>query len=285
MREVLIGTAACLAVIAAPAVAKEAAPAEVMILGTYHMGNPGRDLANMEADDVTRPRRQAEMEALAEALAGWRPTKILVEWERPAPFTVERYRAFGPEDLLTDRNEVVQIGFRLARRLGHGEVYGFDEQGGDGEPDYFPFDRVQGWAAAHGRSAVVDETLSFFRAMVAEEGRALADHSIAEMLLIHNDPARDRMGHARGYYAFLPLGDAEDQVGAELNSYWYMRNAKMFAKAALIAEPGDRLLVLVGSGHRYWLTHFAETTPGFTSVDPRPWLQRAVAEERETAVE
>jgi hypothetical protein len=54
-----------------------------------------------------------------------------------------------------------------------------------------------------------------------------------------------------------------------------MRNAKMFAKIALIAEPGDRLLVLVGSGHRYWLTHFAENSPGFTSIDPRPWLQRA----------
>jgi hypothetical protein len=280
MRTALIGAAACFSAMASPAAAQDAASAEVMVLGTYHMGNPGRDLANMEADDVTRPQRQAEIAAVTAALAAWRPTKILVEWERPAPFTVDRYRAFREADLQTERNEVVQIAFRLARMLGHEDVYGFDEQPSDGEPDYFPFGRVQAWAQAHGRGALIDDTLDFFRAMVAEEGRALADLSIAEMLLVHNDPERDLMGHSRGYYAFLPLGDADDQVGAELNSYWYMRNAKMFAKAALIAEPGDRLLVLVGSGHRYWLTHFAETTPGFTSVDPRPWLERAVAQGR-----
>jgi len=278
MRKALIGAAGLLAAMAAPGAAQDAAPAvEVMILGTYHMGNPGRDLANMEADDVTQLRRQAEIAAVAEALAAWRPTRVLVEWQRPAPFTVERYRAFRPEDLATDRNEVVQIGFRLARMLGHEEVYGFDEQSGEGEPEYFQFDRIQSWASAHGRGALVDETMGFFRSMVEEEGRAQADRSIAEMLMLHNDPERDRIGHSRGYYGFLPLGDGDDQVGAEFNSYWYMRNAKMFGKIALIAEPGDRVLVLVGSGHRYWLTHFAEITPGFTSVDPRPWLQRAAA--------
>ena len=54
-----------------------------------------------------------------------------------------------------------------------------------------------------------------------------------------------------------------------------MRNAKMFAKIGLIAKPGERVLVLVGSGHKYWLDHFAATTPGFTSVDPRAYLKKA----------
>jgi hypothetical protein len=278
MRRALIGAVACLAAIAGPAAAQEAAPlVEVMILGTYHMGNPGNDLANMEADDVTRPRRQAEIAAVAEALATWRPTRVLVERQRPAPFTDDLYPAFRLEDLATDRNEVVQIGFRLARMLGHEEVYGFDEQPGEGEPEYFQFDRIHSWASAHGRGALVDETMGFFRSMVEEEGRAQADLSIAEMLMVHNDPERDRLGQSRGYYAFLALGDADDQVGAEFNSYWYMRNAKMFAKVALIAEPGDRVLVLVGSGHRYWLTHFAQIAPGFVSVDPLPLLERAAA--------
>jgi hypothetical protein len=278
MRAAWIGFAATLAAWAAPAAAQPTAQpgrVEIMILGSYHMGNPGRDLANMQADDVTQPHRQRELQAVADALARWRPTRILVEAERPAPFTLDRYRSFRMEDLATNRNEIAQIGYRLARQLGHAEVYAFDEHGAEGEPDYFQFGRIQAWAAANGRTAEVDAMLGFFRDLVAEDGRAQAGHNIAELLLRQNDPARDLLGHQRGQYAFLGFGDADNQVGAEFNSYWYMRNAKMFAKIGLISRPGDRLLVLVGSGHRYWLNHFAETTPGFVPVDPRPWLQQA----------
>lgn len=281
MRTGLIMISAICAAWAAPVVAQAELtappPAEVMVLGVYHMGNPGQDLVNMEADDVTQPRRQVEIRAVVDALASWRPARVLIESERPAPFTVERYRTFRPEELATNRNENVQIGFRLARQLGHSEVYGFDERGGEGEPDYFQFGRVQAWANANGRGRVVEDTLAFFRATVAEEGRAQANHNVAELLLRQNDPALIRLSHSRGHYAMLGLGDADNQVGAEFNSFWYMRNAKMFAKIALIARPGERVLVLVGAGHAYWLTHFAEMTPGFTSVDPRPFLRAAAA--------
>lgn len=281
MLKSLVAVAAALLALAMPVAAQPApAPVEVMVLGTYHMANPGRDVVNIEADDVTHPRRQAEIAAVTDALAAWRPTKILVESQRPAPFTVDEYRSFDSGDLGSERSESVQIGFRLARRLGHRDVFGFDEQPGDGEPEYFQFGRLRNWATRHGRVSVIDEALAFIQDFVAQDGRVQQDQSIAEILLRHNDPERDRIGHARAYYAMLPLGDADDQVGAEFNSYWYMRNAKMFAKVGLVAEPGDRVLVIVGSGHRYWLTHFAELTPGFRLVDSRPWLQRAAAASR-----
>lgn len=250
-------------------------PVEVMVLGTYHMGNPGRDLANARADDVTQPRRQAELAALANAIARWHPTKILIEVQRPAPFTVDRYRQFTPDQLATNPNEIWQIGFRLAHQLHHRDVYGFDEQPGPGEPDYFQWDRVEAFAAAHGRSGEVQDTNAYFHAQSAAFERTQSTRSVAELLLAENDPVANRIDNSRGYYFALPFGDADNQVGAEFNAYWYLRNAKMFAKIALIAEPGDRLLVLVGAGHRYWLTHFAESVPGFRSVDPRPFLRRA----------
>lgn len=259
--------------VAAPAEAAE--PVQVMVLGTYHMGNPGQDLANVQADDVTTPGRQAELAAVAAAIERWRPTKVLVEAQRPAPFAVEQYRAFTPAMLASNRNETWQIGFRIARDLGHADVYGFDEQPGPGEPDYFPFDKVEAFAKAHGRTAEVESTLAFFQERAAAEEKLQPKLSVAELLMRHNDPAAAREDHRRGYYGMLGIGDADDQAGAELNAYWYMRNAKMFAKIGLIAAPGDRLLVLVGSGHGYWLRHFASETPGFVSVDPMPYLKQA----------
>lgn len=250
-------------------------PVEVMVLGTYHMGNPGRDLANVEADDVTRPRRQRELQAVADAIARWRPDRILVEMERPAPFTVPGYHSYTPADLATRRNEIVQLGYRLARQLGHREVYGFDEQPGPGEPDYFQFDRVGAYAAGHGMSSRVTAIETYFRGLAARTSADQHRLSVAALLLQNNDPTRDRALHARGYYGVLSVGDADAQVGAEFNAFWYLRNAKMFAKVGLIAHPGERVLVLVGSGHRYWLTHFAATTPGFRDVEPAPYLRRA----------
>jgi len=41
---------------------------EVLLLGTYHMDNPGRDAVNVEADDVLSADRQSELEQLCDRL-------------------------------------------------------------------------------------------------------------------------------------------------------------------------------------------------------------------------
>jgi hypothetical protein len=264
-----------LAAALAAAAPGEAEPVELMVLGSYHMGNPGRDLVNVKSDDVTQPRRQAELQAIADEIARWKPTKVAVEMQRPAPFAVEEYRSFTADQLKTKPNEIYQIGFRIAKQLGHRDVYGFDESPADGEPDYFPFGKVDAFARANGKGAMVDSMLDFFKRRATEQEQVQARLSVAELLLRHNDPKDEQESHGRGYYGMLAIGDADTQPGAELNAYWYMRNAKMFAKLGLIAEPGDRVLVLVGSGHNYWLRHFARETPGFVNVDPRPYLEAA----------
>jgi hypothetical protein len=264
-----------LAAALAAAAPGEAEPVELMVLGSYHMGNPGRDLVNVKSDDVTQPKRQAELQAIADEIARWKPTKVAVEMQRPAPFAVEQYRNFTLADLKSKPNEIYQIGFRIAKQLGHRDVYGFDESPADGEPDYFPFGKVDAYARANGKAELIDSMLAYYKGRAAEQEQIQARLSVAELLLRHNDLEDERASQGRGYYSLLSVGDADAQPGAELNAYWYMRNAKMFSKLGLIAEPGDRVLVLVGSGHNYWLRHFARETPGFVNVDPRPYLKAA----------
>jgi hypothetical protein len=95
--------------------------------------------------------------------------------------------------------------------------------------------------------------------------------SVAALLARHNEPARIRMMHAF-YNALLAFGDTTAQPGAELDAAWYLRNARIFAKLIQIAKPGDRVIVLFGAGHAYWLRHFVETTPGFELVEPGRYL-------------
>ena len=267
--------------LAAPAMAAEPnapAPIEVMVVGSYHFGNPGLDLNNVKADDVLKPQRQKELEELATALAQFHPTKIAVERIAKSPALIDhRFAELAPADLKTNRDERYQIAYRLARQLNMATVYAIDEQPDEtapAEPDYFPFDKVVAWAKANGKEAALDGLLDQGKAEVSQLEKWQAEGSIAHVLLNLNRPAQTERDQ-RWYYRVLEYGDPDKQPGAELNAYWYMRNAKIFGKLMTVAKPGDRILVVYGSGHNYWLRHFAATTPGYRNVDPTPYLRKA----------
>lgn len=271
----LFAAAVALALPAA-ALAEDSAPVEVMILGTFHFANPGQDLNNAKVDDVLTLKKQAELREVADRLAAFQPTKIAIERQAKGPgFKVAAYDSFTPAALDKDRNENAQVGYRLAHRLGHKAVYGFDEQPGPGEPDYFPFDKVQAYATANGKTEWLNGLFAGAQAYIKRFEAAQATSTMAELLAQANDPADLAHLHRTGYYEMLKLGDGEAQPGADLNAMWYLRNAKMFGKLTNIAQPGDRVLVLVGSGHAYWLRHLVAETPGYRLVDPVPYLKGA----------
>ena len=133
----------------------ETEPVQVLIVGTYHFGNPGLDLHNVKTDDVRTPAKQAELVDLVARLARFNPNKIAVEAVSDRDdLTTKKFDGFMPETLTKDADERVQIAFRLARKLGHKSVYGIDEQ--SDKIDYFPYDKVQNYAKTHGQTATLD---------------------------------------------------------------------------------------------------------------------------------
>ena len=263
----------CGLLVAAEACADGAPPVQVMVLGTYHMDNPGLDLHNARADDVLTPRRQAELAAVAEALAAFKPTVIAIERVTPAPaYEDAAYRGFDGSQLASRRDERVQIGYRLARLAGIETVHGIDEQPSQGEPDYFPFERVQAGVQRRGEDAALATLMSRTGKLIADFENLQASSTVAELLIDANDPRT--LADPSMYYQMLAFDAGEDQPGAELLGYWFMRNAKIFAKLIDVVKPGGRVVVLFGGGHKHWLEHLARNTPGFEVVDPVPYLQR-----------
>lgn len=266
------GIAFAAALFAASAAAAEDQTVKVMVLGTFHMANPGRDIHNTDVDDVTTPQKQRELEDVAQRLGVFKPTKIALEGDaKTDDFTSAPYHSFKPEDLTSNRNEIVQIGYRIAHESHHEDIYLIDES--SDVIDYFPYQAVVDYAGENGQTAVIDELNAAVEKTIGLFEEAQKQSTIAELLAGMNDPATIADEHDRFYYSLLQLADREAQPGAELNAYWYMRNAKIFSKLIQVARPGDRIIVVFGAGHAYWLRHFVENTPGFELVEPNDYLR------------
>jgi hypothetical protein len=238
----------------APQAEKAAASlrAEVLVLGRYHMANPGHDIYNMRADDVLAPKRQAEITAVVEALKKFRPTKVAVEADVQADRVPKAYADYVAGKHELTRNEIEQLGFRLARDLGHKSVYGVDVDGD------FPYQRLVNYARGSGRSKDLDTIMGGFGAMTKE---FLASHTILETLVFMN--ADDRADESLGLYLRLAgLGESGDWAGADLVADWFRRNIRIYSNVArLVDGPNERVLVLYGAGHLEWLQRAVAANP------------------------
>ena len=235
-------------------VPRAAARPEILVLGTYHMASPGRDVHNTPADDVLAPARQREIAELLAVLARFRPTKIAIESDpggrRPAQYAdylVGRYALA--------RNEIDQVGFRLAKQLGHAAVYPVDADGD------FPYLRVRNYARANRLGARFDSLEARTGARVRAEGEYLRTHTVLETLRLMN--ADSAAARAVGeYFAWVPFGEPYEYAGPDLVAAWYQRNVRIYHNIrALTAAPGDRVLVVYGAGHLGWLRQMAASDP------------------------
>lgn len=260
---ILVSLASALSV--SPQAPGSAEPAHVLVLGTYHFANPGLDIVQSEVADVLSATKQAEIRAVVEALARFRPTKVAVE---QVPATAPRldsiydaYRSGGHE---LSRNETQQLGFRLAAMFEHPRVYPIDHRG------EFPFDAVMQYAELHD-SAFVTFVHEELARITAEANRQQRENTIGEILRMMNEPASLAEGHGT-YMRFARVGAGDSYVGAALLSNWYERNIHIFANLQRIVEPGDRTLVIVGGGHAPILRELVAYDPGMVLVDVLQYL-------------
>lgn len=241
---------------------------EVLLLGSYHMSNPGADLFNVEADDVFAPARQAEIEDVVVRLAAFRPTRVAIEADWGDSTDPARYRAYRSGSHELSRSESQQIGFRLARRMDLPKVDAIDMTG------EFPFGPVQELAQS-------DSTLMPYlaggaavgQAAVEEIGRWLAEGTIGQTLHRMNTPEAIHRSHEVYLEFLLPVVDERTAPGADLVAGWYERNIRIFANLHRMGlGPEDRVLVLFGAGHVPILRQLVADSPYFCVEDPLRYL-------------
>lgn len=250
---------------------------EVMLLGVYHMANPGQDEHNLEADDVLADPRQRELETLVDRLGAWEPDYVAVEWPRDRQSEVstayEAYRAGeldGPVGELERRNEIVQLGFRLAARKDHQSVSAIDhklpmdahlDESEDVSLGDFPDPEA------------VEYPLPDPEAMIREENERLAESTISEFLVHLNREEQLRLNGSLTLAAGLTHDGEREHAGARLATAWYERNLRIVENLwDAVDATHERVCVPIGSAHVKPLRHFLDEVPMFCPVSPLSYL-------------
>ena len=229
------------------AAGREAKKAHVLVLGAFHMNNPGHDIFNLQVDDVLVAKRQKEIAETVAILKRFRPTKIALEADFGNDQMTKNYEAYLEGKYELTRNERDQIGLRLAKELGHKQIYSIDADGD------FPFDKVQEFAKKNGKQRELDDWMKEIPKLLEKESMILRDGTITDLLQFVNRPERIRQDQEE-YLDFAQFADGKQYPGPDLLAEWYRRNIRIYANLRNIITSGeDRVLVIFGSGHLYWL--------------------------------
>ena len=244
---------------------------QLMIVGVPHFANPGRDVAKTDVEDVFSAQRQREIEAIVEALAAFRPTHVAVEWDASKQEALDqRYAAYLAGTYELTRNEVDQLGLRLAKRLGLKRVDAVD-WGGDapGKPNDYNY---VAWLEANGRGDVWADFQKTVQAYANAEQARHRCQSIADWIRGYAEPAT-LFEMAQPYYDIATFGTHEDNPGAAWVSSWYLRNLRIFNYLRDIGgAPGRRTVAIFGAGHAPLLRDNARGSGVMELVEPADYL-------------
>jgi hypothetical protein len=241
---------------------------QVTVLGTYHFSNPpqiaGFDLGN---SDIKSPQRQKELERVLIELENYNPTKILIEKQIGEEIWNDQYEKYlnhqNPDSL--GKNEIYQIGFRLAGRLGHKKLYPFDYKV---KLNYSPLMELlkEDTLFSNNIDKVQMEIMNTAIGLFSK----LDTVSLSEIFRVMNSEYYVENIDNKYYMEVLKLGKDSNYAGVDLYLSWLERNLKMFHNITRITDfnnKDERLLIIVGSAHTKYLKDLIEDSQYFEYID------------------
>ncbi len=241
--------------------------AQVMVLGVYHMDNPNQDYVKTNVDDHLSQKRQEQIAEVAALLAKFKPTRIVLEAVDGVSPVPRNYEAYLKGEYTLKADERDQLGFRLAKQLGHKRVYGVDHRLG------MDIESVVQAAQQSGNRAFL-ETFQSVMAEVQEFEKRKATMTVREILAEMNDQKQIVKAHDL-YLQIARVRSGEKFVGADVLTAWYQRNFRIFSNLAPVIElTEDRVLVIFGQGHAPILREMVQSSPDLQLVEPNDYLKQ-----------
>jgi hypothetical protein len=166
---------------------------------------------------------------------------------------------------------VEQIGFKLAKRLHHAEIYPVDYlMWMDGRVPAEIADPVVKPKPSNRSDEPAEETPDWIK----KEEELFKTSTVLEYLRYLNSDAARRPDHASCFDLLLPGDSNAPYRRTDLVTNWYKRNLRIFTNINRMAKfPGDRILLVIGSGHLTILSDFARSSNYFCLVNAEDYLK------------
>lgn len=241
--------------------------AQVMILGAYHMDNPNQDYVKTQVDDHLSQKRQEQIAEVAALLAKFKPTKIVLEAVEGVTSIHRHYEAYLKGEYKLTADERDQIGLRLAKQLGHKQVYAADHKLD------MDFGGVIEAAQKSNNRAFLEQFQSVMGEIEAFEKRKTT-MTVRDILIEMNSPENNAKAHDL-YIQMARVRNGDKFVGADVLAGWYQRNFRIFSNFAPVIESSeDRVLVIFGAGHAPILRELIQSSPDLQLVEPGDYLKK-----------
>jgi len=240
----------------------------VILLGTFHYGATS-DRNSTPFADLFSPKRQKELIELVASLQKVHPSKVFVESPPANQAKYDSLYSLYKKNELTDtnilRNEIVQIGFRLANSANLPAPVCVDYR------QELPYDAMEKFEKGIGSDTTIQFPPFFsipYPFTDSTKKLSLKKMSLSEYYVPFNDLYHRQQNEFDYLHYGLGYGYKDDYTGTEFTASWYNRNLKILTNIFRSLQPTDKCIVVVfGMAHTNTLRQFFENHPSFEIVE------------------
>lgn len=240
---------------------------KVLTLGVFHFdrSRDGSDLVAKNHIDITTEHNQSELDSIIQKLKAFNPSKIAVEWRPEYQKTLDSlYQEYISGNYQLGKNEAFQIGFKLAKILGHDKIYCVDNN----PPIPENINEIDDW------EVYADSLghLGLWRSYDKENERyntfldTIQSHlNVKDYLLLINSQENIIRNKQLWTTGLVNVGYLDKYVGADLLGRWYRRNSRIYAnsKNLVNSDSKENLLIIYGGAHKWILDELFQSSPDF----------------------
>ena len=254
---------------------------KVLLLGVFHFSGEQVDI-NTTPDalsvNMLLPERQKQIKNLVDALAKFKPTKIVIEAPPQSQARYDSLLALYKSGGLKMSSkfmagETVQLAFRLASKLGLNTVYPVDAKAF--RFHLSPADSAVTFTKYKDQS---DSTFDYWDARY--EAESSLDHSLCyrlplnEYLRYLNSPERIARSNGR-WLITTKRGTNQEPIGADgFITRYFNRNVRIYSNIQrVVTRKDDRILVIYGATHMFMLSALFNASPEFAVEDVMRYLK------------
>ncbi len=253
---------------------------QVLMLGSFHFKDAGLDQYKPKYSvDIQSELRQKELEQILVALEKFNPTKIIVERRPGYQNKLDSLYSEYKNGNFDSSNEIVQIGFNLAKRLGHNRVIAGDSRAkgmpwNPGDREKFDSLRKNIIDSEKIESVIESKYDDLMTKLYSHEDSLKSQVPLKEYFLYLN--SKERLD---AYFGSYLTGDIAVNDGNQyphvdnLTAWWINRNYRIFSNMRKeIESKNERILVIFGAAHVGVLRPLVEASPEMQMIEVKDIL-------------